>query len=552
MITQNTLLDFFTKAPQVSREKQLGIGVEKSSAIPFKDTFNNAVEKVRGSDTKRYAPGEEKDRAVNGENGGYKSYREAQMYNRRQEAVNQNKPVKNLSGRIDESDTDLSQRDDGENGDSTLKTEGEMYTDVIANILGMTPGDLNKALESMNIEPEELTDSKGASEALNKLAAALGLDEGQKQALADILKLLKVQMESRMGKLFQEGSVQLKSTGKSTPAAKEDNENASGAATGKKLENQPASELEEIIARLKSKIEELSQKLAQNPQKLSAEFAEEIRNLMGQYRTQQFKTGNREAVGETGEMQGMEQAVSNKPDDSAVKPIKPDKEVKGDIKEVNKEDNEDASGTVEEVKSAAAPESKEAGQNIFRNVNAKAGKGNNAEVGSPLSSNVQKSSGNESSGKIFKEAPVSKNEVFSQIIEKAKVVTNGGKSEMVMELKPESLGKLSLKIVTEQGIVSAKFIAENQQVKEIIESNMQLLKDSLEKQGLSVQGFSVSVGQQSSNGYGRGNESEKGSRNTEGRLHGINTGTVGIRSISDNLDRANPYNISENRINLTA
>jgi len=67
---------------------------------------------------------------------------------------------------------------------------------------------------------------------------------------------------------------------------------------------------------------------------------------------------------------------------------------------------------------------------------------------------------------------------------------------MVITLKPETLGKLTLKVVTENGIVIAKFAAESQQVKEIIEANMQQLKDSLQNQGLSIQGFSVSVGQE--------------------------------------------------------
>lgn len=95
---------------------------------------------------------------------------------------------------------------------------------------------------------------------------------------------------------------------------------------------------------------------------------------------------------------------------------------------------------------------------------------------------------------------VQKNEILSQVIDKAKVILTGDKSEMVVDLKPDSLGRLSLKIVTERGMVMAKFTAESQQVKEILESNMQLLKDSLEKQGMLVQGFSVSVGDHSSTG----------------------------------------------------
>jgi flagellar hook-length control protein FliK len=92
---------------------------------------------------------------------------------------------------------------------------------------------------------------------------------------------------------------------------------------------------------------------------------------------------------------------------------------------------------------------------------------------------------------------VNKEEVLKQIVDKASVTLSGDKAEMVMKLKPESLGNVSLKIVTERGMVTAQIVAENQKVKEVIEANLNMLKDSLEKQGMTVQQFSVSVGQDS-------------------------------------------------------
>ena len=88
-------------------------------------------------------------------------------------------------------------------------------------------------------------------------------------------------------------------------------------------------------------------------------------------------------------------------------------------------------------------------------------------------------------------------QVMDNIAMNARVIIGDDKSEMVMSLKPDSLGKLSLKVVSENGIINAEFIAENQQVKEILESNMQMLKDSLERQGIPLEGFSVSVGSES-------------------------------------------------------
>lgn len=99
-------------------------------------------------------------------------------------------------------------------------------------------------------------------------------------------------------------------------------------------------------------------------------------------------------------------------------------------------------------------------------------------------------------------------DIINQVIEKVKVILTPEKSEIAMELKPESLGRVSLKVSAENGLVMARFVAENQQVKQVLEANMQLLKDSLERQGINVQGFSVSVRQESDgypdNGYGPG------------------------------------------------
>lgn len=85
-------------------------------------------------------------------------------------------------------------------------------------------------------------------------------------------------------------------------------------------------------------------------------------------------------------------------------------------------------------------------------------------------------------------------DVAEQVVMKVKLMAGENRQEMEMHLKPESLGKLTLKIVHERGEVIAKITAENEQVKSILEGSMQLLKDALEKSGVSVQSLSVSVG----------------------------------------------------------
>lgn len=84
--------------------------------------------------------------------------------------------------------------------------------------------------------------------------------------------------------------------------------------------------------------------------------------------------------------------------------------------------------------------------------------------------------------------------VTNQVTMKIKLMAGENKQELEMQLKPDSLGKLTLKIIHERGEVLARITAENEQVKSILENNMQLLKDALEKNGYSVQSLDVSVG----------------------------------------------------------
>jgi len=100
--------------------------------------------------------------------------------------------------------------------------------------------------------------------------------------------------------------------------------------------------------------------------------------------------------------------------------------------------------------------------------------------------------------------------------------------------------------------VMAKFVAENQQVKQILETNMQTLKDSLEKQGLNVQGFSVSVGQDSRNRYGKQKEYDRNNRTISIKTSSsINVG-YGTVDQQPGIQRLNAYKWGSSTINLTA
>lgn len=88
---------------------------------------------------------------------------------------------------------------------------------------------------------------------------------------------------------------------------------------------------------------------------------------------------------------------------------------------------------------------------------------------------------------------INTSDVVAQIMEKIKVSIKPEVSEVKILLRPEQLGEVSLKIATQNGIVTAQFIAESQKVKEIIEANFNQLRDMLAEQGINVGELEVNV-----------------------------------------------------------
>lgn len=145
---------------------------------------------------------------------------------------------------------------------------------------------------------------------------------------------------------------------------------------------------------------------------------------------------------------------------------------------------------------------------------------------------------------------ISPQDIMEQMVEHIKLNVSDNTSEINLQLKPDHLGKLDLKIVTERGIVTAQFIAENQAVKEIIESNFNQLRDVLQEQGLKVENLEVFVKQEFQNQHSHLMK-EKSSKSNK-RISNI------ISDFVSNPDEIyldevnNPYKRSESQIDFSA
>lgn len=103
---------------------------------------------------------------------------------------------------------------------------------------------------------------------------------------------------------------------------------------------------------------------------------------------------------------------------------------------------------------------------------------------------------------------VNTRELVDQVVKKAELIVKSGASEMKIDLKPEFLGKLTIKIIAEDSGITARFITENSQVKHLLEGNLHTLKQALESQGIKVEKTEVNV-QLNNGGMFDGSESER-------------------------------------------
>jgi flagellar hook-length control protein FliK len=84
-------------------------------------------------------------------------------------------------------------------------------------------------------------------------------------------------------------------------------------------------------------------------------------------------------------------------------------------------------------------------------------------------------------------------EVLKQVVEKTSANLKSGQSEIRIDLKPESLGHLRLHVSTDHQQVTVKILAENTQVKEMIENQASLIKNELQHQGIHVTSVKVDM-----------------------------------------------------------
>lgn len=496
---------------------------QRAADTAFKSVFENTVSSDSRVSNDRIVSRRDTNISQNSESKiKYKSYRDVERdtsINSKQSSVDNTNDAATIQ-KVD------SQAEELEKG-STPKDD---TINVLAQMLGIQPDELISLANELGFSTEDLKNADKLSLFMDKLASVLELNASQKA----MMNTLAVEIPKQLGSENNKEAVSKL-------------ENAISDGNGDKtnsINNIKTVDLSEIAEDIKAKLE----KLIQNAEISSEPVTSEISKVVEAMRAQ------------TKGVVSVEQAD-----------LKTD--IATDVNTATKVGSEEVAGNKGKEESAMADNSKSKDKSENAESN-KAGADTKITNNQVTANNTQNQQQNEQNlqavGDIKLNAvnnqtqvhkaeftmpqPVRTSEVINQVVEQAKVIVGQDRSEMIIHLKPDHLGKLELKVVTEQGIVAAKFIAESHQVKEIIETNMQLLKDSLEKQGLSINNVSVQVGQEKQSNNNHQNAHQSNSKNNSIKFGGSETNTekVGYNAFDTLPERLAQYGNETNTVNFTA
>lgn len=523
MIRQNTITFGF---PSITKSDGTGSGAAGSSDFKFKNIFDNTLQTKTAESRPR-----------NDQKENHTKTESASADNRKNTGVNkepvkaEKKDVRECTGKTEkEASSKEAAGKVKEKAEEPVKSkaadnnsknsDNTAAINILAGILGMQPEELASMLQSAGISADELTAGK-MENITAKLSELAGLSAEQKNALSELLNIAAQKLSENTGTGVN-GDASANLTAQLTGMEKQDDPvigNSSVNASIKVVVQggiQQGDSIKTAIAKLKIKLAEQNSKASQETPAVAQETTAAVENNPGV------------------EIKGI--------DEKSKSALSSDTGSENMNKEASPIEKETRVSAVE-VKASTSSEADNVENSGSNTVN-------------PLNLNqLQKNDISSVLDKTETKVTVQAKEIINQVVEKAKIINTPEKSEIMMELKPDSLGKLSLKVVTEQGIVLAKFVAESEQVKQILETNMQLLKDSLEKQGMNVQGFSVSV-RQDNNNYSSGKQYENqptGSRSAF-RPAALNrsSGGVFIRDAAESISRNNYYRFGSSTINVTA
>ena len=124
--------------------------------------------------------------------------------------------------------------------------------------------------------------------------------------------------------------------------------------------------------------------------------------------------------------------------------------------------------------------------------------------------------------------------ILNQVLDGIKVMTSENMSSMEMQLNPESLGKLSIQVISKNGVVTAQIAAQSEAVKEAVESQIAVLRQNMEENGLKIEDVEVTVAshgfeQDMNNGNGSSHENQQEHKHADSSHSTVNADIKAVK-----------------------
>lgn len=109
--------------------------------------------------------------------------------------------------------------------------------------------------------------------------------------------------------------------------------------------------------------------------------------------------------------------------------------------------------------------------------------------------------------------------IVRQIVEQVRIQVKPDTVSMELQLNPENLGKVNLHLSSKEGAVTAQLFVQNETVKNAIESQLMVLRETMQQQGIKVEAVEVTV---ETGNFGRNlnQQSEQQKQETEQKTGG--------------------------------
>lgn len=156
------------------------------------------------------------------------------------------------------------------------------------------------------------------------------------------------------------------------------------------------------------------------------------------------------------------------------------------------------------------------------------------------------------------------NDILNQIGSKFEQLKDGSSTKITMTLRPNDLGRVTIELLSTANGITTNIIAQNSQVKELLDKNIDILKQQLAQQGVNVQNVQVKTVEQNSqanlnnsyndrNGEQGQNQNNSNSRNdgqnNQNRQHKNENFKFNHSNIIENVDFENTHNNATTSIN---